>query len=313
MGVTKQGKIAILTNYREKQPENAGELQSRGAIVNSWLTTSPTDSQSCKQKTEHFVADLVASNLSRRTGGFSLACGRANEPLAIVSNRSAKLDQVKWVATEKGQTIGLSNTAVDDRTWPKILHGEELTKAAIESHVQAQVDDHDENEDRLIARLLRVLSIDTLPRVRSTVSSDQDNGTKESESYVTDLKESIFIPLIGVREDYGQLETQKHNVNADNNNVKAPGPNDNGDDDYEVTVSRNVANSTESPPVDHRDNNNVNYSTGAYGTQKQTIILVSESGRIRYFERTLYDSNANAIPIGQGDRSFEFFVDDSDA
>jgi hypothetical protein len=29
---------------------------------------------------------------------------------------------------------------------------------------------------------------------------------------------------------------------------------------------------------------------------------------VRYFERTLYDNDVNAIPIGKGDRSFEFHV-----
>lgn len=48
------------------------------------------------------------------------------------------------------------------------------------------------------------------------------------------------------------------------------------------------------------------YTQGAYGTQKQTVLLVRDDMRVRYFERTLYDQNANAIPVGKGDRSFEF-------
>ena len=248
MGVTRQGKIAVLTNYLEKKPANASQLTSRGAIVNSWLATPPTDST---QTTDKFVANLVCSNLSSCTGGYSLACGRVNEPLAIVSNRSARLDQISWVATDKGQTIGLSNTFVDDRTWPKILRGEELTKAAIDAHVQAA----DEDEDQLIVRLLGVLSTDTLPRVQLRAGSSP-------EMIKNGCKESIFIPKIGV-----------------------------GDEDDDV--------------------NKASYSTGPYGTQKQTIILVDYSRRVRYFERTIYDSHVNAIPPGQGDRSFEFVIDDS--
>ncbi|KAM5469442.1 hypothetical protein MferCBS49748_003114 [Microsporum ferrugineum] len=51
------------------------------------------------------------------------------------------------------------------------------------------------------------------------------------------------------------------------------------------------------------------YMKGLYGTQKQTVILVDESGRVKFFERTLYGDDAKEIPIGEGDREFEFVVE----
>lgn len=277
MGITRQGKVAVLTNYREATPANAIGAHSRGAIVNAWLTSSPSPSPSPNpnpdpdhhehepHSTREFVNEMVASEIPQHVGGFSLVCGHVNEPLAIVSNRSANPDQITWVATDRGQTIGLSNTAFGDRTWPKIIEGEKLTKAAIDAHVTAG-----EDEDGLISRLLRVLSTDTLPRLSEGAAT---------ETYLNLLKESIFIPVIGARDE------PDDEVAAACIEAKVP-----------------VESLNENDRLKHH------YTRGAYGTQKQTIILVTEQGRVRFFERTLYDNNVNAIPAGKGDRSFEFMI-----
>lgn len=262
MGVTQQGKIAVLTNYREKKPSEAIGVNSRGEIVNSWLT-APRDEH---QSTRDFVQALVASPAAKQVGGFSLVCGRINEPLAIASNRSSDMDHIAWVASDKNQTRGLSNTVFDDRSWPKIIDGEKHMQTAIEAHVQAK-----EDEDALLQRLLDVLSIDTLPRL-----ADED---ADIETYISHLRKSIFVPVIGAkasRQKPAQAAAQVED------RLNAPSPT-NGTPDQ-------------------------NYSCGPYGTQKQTILLARPDGRVRYFERTLYDNDANAVPIGQGDRSFEFHI-----
>lgn len=253
MGVTKQGKVAVLTNYREDTAIEAIGQYSRGRIVNSWLTSPPREHQT----THDFVQSMVASPEAKQVGGFSLICGHINEPLAIVSNRSSDMDHITWVASERNQTRGLSNTSVDDRSWPKIIHGERLMQEAIEGHVQSQ-----EDEEALLERFLAVLSTDTLPQLP---------GVKKTlDNYVNVLRESIFVPVIGSDETPDQNAEQE---------VAARGPLDQ------------------------------NYSSGPYGTQKQTILLARPDGRVRYFERTLYDDKVNAVPVGQGDRSFEFHVE----
>lgn len=265
MGVTKEGKVAVLTNYREDSPDKAAAAQSRGVIVNSWLAAPPE----YRPATRDFVQDIITGMAAKNVGGFSLVCGYVNEPLAIVSNRSATLDQVAWVATERGQTLGLSNTSFEDRSWPKILDGEKLMKEAIDAHVQAG-----EDEDALINRLLQVLSRDTLPRF-------PEGST--TETYIPHLRKSIFIPIIGAE---SQVE-------------RAP--------DDEVAAAC-VEDEVEVDNLASKDAPDPSYMQGAYGTQKQTILLVSDNRRMRYFERTLYDNDVNAIPVGQGDRSFEFTV-----
>lgn len=263
MGITKQGKVAVLTNYREDKATEAIGQYSRGRIVNSWLMSPPDE----RQTTHDFVQAMVASPEAKQVGGFSLICGHINEPLAIVSNRSSDMDHITWVASERNQTRGLSNTSVDDRSWPKILDGERLMQEAIEAHAQSQ-----EDEDSLLERLLAVLSTDTLPRL---------HGEKQSlDTYIKFLRESIFVPVIGADEDPDQSTEQTAAARIEDK-----------------------AKPTTGGPYDQ------NYSSGPYGTQKQTILLAQPDGRVRYFERTLYDEKVNAVPIGQGDRSFEFYVE----
>ncbi|CRG91381.1 hypothetical protein PISL3812_08429 [Talaromyces islandicus] len=249
MGVTRQGRIAVLTNYRETGVP-IGTV-SRGAIVNDYLTEQP-DSQ--QRDTRQFVADMIESQVAKRAGGFSLVCGKLNEPLAIISNRMADdLDRVTWIAKERGETVGLSNTVFADRTWPKIINGEKLMKSAIEASVAAG-----DGEDKLISRLFDVLSTDTLPRLECE---------PVKEEYQSLLKQSIFIPLLG---DRAKFEAE----------------------------------------VEHLQQLGLaGYTSGLYGTQKQTILLVDPQGRVKYIERTLYDQQVRPIPLGRGDRVFEFNIE----
>lgn len=264
MGITKEGKVAVLTNYREDLGHQAVGAQSRGVIVNSWLAASLPPAEQQRQKTRDFVDGVIRSITATKVGGFSLVCGYLNEPLAIVSNRSSDTEQIPWVATEPGQTLGLSNTSFDDRSWPKILDGERLVKEAIGDHVQAG-----EDEEGLVARLLEVLSRDTLPRF-------SDDGSGTSDTYGPYLRNSIFIPMIGAERTPGRADEIS---------------------DPCVDTQTKVGNQLDP-----------SYTQGAYGTQKQTVLLVRDDMRVRYFERTLYDQNANAIPVGKGDRSFEFMA-----
>lgn len=224
MGVTRQGKVAVLTNYREDSTSAAIGIYSRGAIVNNWLIGS-TDK---RDDTEEFVQSIVANPEVRQVGGFSLVCGRINEPLAIVSNRSTDMDQITWVATEKNQTRGLSNTSFDDRSWPKIINGEK--EATIETYIQH-------------------------------------------------LHKTIFVPRIGTPND----------------------PDQDAEDIAAAQVQDEIYTPANGAP-------NQSFTCGSYGTQKQTVLLARPDGRVRYFERTLYDNDAKPVPIGQGDYSFEFNI-----
>ncbi|KAL2872528.1 NRDE family protein [Aspergillus lucknowensis] len=277
MGVTKSGKVAVLTNYRERTSDAATGQQSRGAIVNSWLTRTPD------LPTTAYVEEMVASPTARNVGGFSLVCGYVNEPLAIVSNRSSAMDQITWIAGERGQTKGLSNTVFDDRSWAKILEGEKLVEEAIRVHVEAG-----EGEEELIERLLGILNTNSLPEL-------DDDAT--AEDYLPYFRKSIFIPLIGTR------EKSKAPAAAGEIAAPSPGPSSSGPDGHGA-ASESVQNEAGAG----NDILDQSYLHGPYGTQKQTILLIQKDGRVKYFERTLYDQEAKAVPIGEGDRSVEFRV-----
>ncbi|KAE8146514.1 NRDE protein-domain-containing protein [Aspergillus avenaceus] len=264
MGITKQGRVAVLTNYHEDTCERAVGTYSRGEVVNSWLALPPDSPQTTKE----FVTESLSSGKIKNIGGFNLVCGNVMEPLAIMSNRDPDEEPVFWIADKQGQTVGLSNTDYDDRSWPKVPQGEELLVDAIAAHVQNQ-----ENEDGLVERLLGVLSTDTLPRLAPTAMAQE---------YIPILSQSIFIPPVGC----DKAQTNKAGVSAR--------------EDKE-----------DSPPLPSTPEGQPNhvYLEGLYATQKQTVILVGFDGRVRYFERTLYDNDAQPIPEEARDRSFEFKIE----
>ncbi|KAL3470180.1 NRDE protein-domain-containing protein [Aspergillus californicus] len=273
MGVTASGKVAVLTNYRESTSDAATGQQSRGAIVNSWLTR-PEGDATTTTSTTNYVAEMVASPTARNVGGFSLVCGYVNEPLAIVSNRSSNMDQISWIAGEEGVTKGLSNTVFDDRSWPKILDGERMVGEALADHVDAG-----EGEEELIERLLKVLDTNSLPELDADATA---------EDYLPFFRKSIFIPLIGTREKEPAAAAE----------IVPPSSCQDGDahgaDKKEADSSNDILDQS--------------YLHGPYGTQKQTVILVKKDGQVKYFERTLYDQEAKAVPAGEGDIIFEYKV-----
>lgn len=302
MGVTQSGKVAVLTNYREPTSEAATGQQSRGAIVNSWLAknnsrtaTQPRDEEETakngaveKDPTKAYVQEMVASPTARNVGGFSLVCGYVNEPLAIVSNRSSAMDQVSWIAGEAGQTVGLSNTVVDDRSWPKIMEGENLAEKAISAHAE-----QGKSEDVLIEALLDVLNTNSLPELGEDATA---------EDYLPHFRRSIFIPRIGTRK---KSMTRTPAVAGE---MAAPEPGQSSGVKFDGRGTDSAPAPVKKEVESGNDIIDQSYLHGPYGTQKQTVMLVQKDGRVRYFERTLYDHEAKAVPIGEGDRSFEFEV-----
>lgn len=226
-------------------------------MVNAFLTAS----SGADQSTEDFVRNLTQGEGVKGVGGFSLVCGNIGEPLAIVSNRTPDVDGVTWIAGKRGETVGLSNAAYGDRSWPKVVHGEKLLEKALSDSAENK-----ETKDQLITRLLQLLSTDTLPKRTSNQSW---------ESYVRELRNSIFIPALGGE---GMDGMAADTVAAANSDTKA---------EVIDEPRQRVGN------------------TGLYGTQKQTIVLVDYEGVVTFMERTLYDDGGRPIPVGTGDRYFE--------
>lgn len=254
LGVAKQGRIAVLTNFKEDGPSPRGKV-SRGAIIRAFLTKPHAS-------TRAFVTEMVASGVSRDAGGFSLVCGNVGESLAVISNRASTEADIPWIHTDTAQTVGLSNAAFADHGWKKVTNGERLLGEAIRDSTESG-----ESEDDFIQRLIKLLSTDTLPRIE---------GGGDLEAYIPQLRNTIFVPVIGRQTD---LHADEIAAAAKEERVTI------------VTSSHQLG-------VD-----------GLYGTQKHTVVLADHAGNVRYFERTLYDCSSRPVPVGQGDLNFSFQIE----
>ncbi|KAF2232524.1 DUF833 domain protein [Viridothelium virens] len=258
LGITKQGRVAVLTNFKED-----GDLpkasKSRGGIIKEFLATSPHSSETTAESAKR----LVEGYRDEDVGGFSLVLGQLNPSkakgddyagLAIISNRTPDLTRAKWIATGPDMTHGLSNSHYGDRTWPKVNQGEDLLDKVIKTHARKGG-----SEDHLITKLFEVLSVDSLPK---------KNNNETWEAYLFQLRKSIFIPAFGP-----EISSQK------------PADELAAAKDNEKIIAAN---------------------SNAYGTQKQTVILVDWQGRVVFVERSLYDQKGRSRAQ---DRKYEFQIE----
>ena len=273
LGVTKSGKIAVLTNYREDVTPPPAAV-SRGAIIKKFLTEDVGP-------VEDFVKNVVNAGIARNAGGFSLVCGHIGKKLAVISNRAKDQSQVPWVAGDVVQTIGLSNAAFSDRSWKKVTLGEELMLNTIRQSIEKE-----ESEDQLVARFLDLLSHDTLPRG----GNGDDAGL---ETYIFNLRNTILVPplgrrnMIGLKDDEIAAARKHEKLDILGHNTPLP----------LGTPAMNGANKAQQLGV-----------SGIYGTQKQTVVLADKDGNVRFFERTLFDAHSNPIARGKGDVDINFKI-----
>lgn len=183
LGITRQGRIAILTNFREDGDTYRPAEKSRGGIPNAWLISPPATRENPKAFATRLIEDVGVHD----RGGFSLVFGelrKHNRGLSIVSNRSTNAEDVVPIVTAPGETCGLSNTHFGDKSWPKVVNGERLLAEAI-----AQ----DAKKDRIDQRaflddLFDILSIDMLP---------ERKAEEDWDTYVKQMRNSIKIPPVG--------------------------------------------------------------------------------------------------------------------
>ena len=148
-------------------------------MVNAYLTHTREPAND----TEEFVKKLVQSEELKGVGGFSLVCGLIGKPLAVISNRTPSVKGITWIAEKSNETVGLSNAAFADRSWPKVLKAESLLSSAIAESV-AMAD----SKEEFVKKLMALLTVDTLPKLV------RGQGW---ETHVKELSKSIFIPAIG--------------------------------------------------------------------------------------------------------------------
>ena len=148
-------------------------------MVNAFLKQPIKETQG----TEAFLRTLLEGDGLKGIGGFSLVCGKLGEPLAVISNRTPDVEGVTWLASQRGETVGLSNAAFGDRSWPKVTEGEELMETVI-ARSMARSD----NTEAFVEEMMKLLSTETLPKRQEGQGWD---------AYVKELRKSILIPKLG--------------------------------------------------------------------------------------------------------------------
>ncbi|KAK0123536.1 hypothetical protein ONS96_010517 [Cadophora gregata f. sp. sojae] len=78
---------------------------------------------------------------------------------------------------------------------------------------------------------------------------------------------------------------------------------------YELRKSIFIPSIGSVAPVKDPPNLNPNVTTGIYGTQRQTIVIVDWEGKVTFRERSLWDVMGNPIERGKGDMKFEFNIE----
>ena len=221
--------------------------------------------------TADFVKHLVEDGEGLKgVGGFSLVCGKVGEPLAIISNRTPSVEGTTWIMRQRGETVGLSNAAFADRTWTKVTRGEEMLKTLVEE--DAKMVQSQRSISGLLDKLFVLLSDDTLPRR----SADEEGSMV---TYLKELRNSIFIPVIG-----GEVT---RSAKAD-----------------ELAAARSSQQALHEGKVGGNEG-----TSPVYGTQKQSVVLVSNRGHVTFVERSLYDDDARPIAEEERDRRFEFDIE----
>ena len=272
----RNGRVAVLTNFSEGTAPAAKAPWSRGRIVRDFVAGG--DGGTGRWVERLLEEGPVGTEGGVRTvvGGFSLVCGTVGERLAVVSNRSQVVDGevegVKWILGDAVMTVGLSNATFGSEGWGKVDDGEELLLRDIRLSEQ-----EGDDEEALLQRFLKLLSTDTLPR------KDEVDGGGGLTAYVGKLKSTIFVPALGKKDDTERKMPADEIAAADKGKKEA----------VEVLA-------TEVGYRPHLGN------SGMYGTQKQTVLLVEHGGRVRYFERTLFDENSDPVPLGKGDVDISF-------
>ena len=127
LGITKKGRIAMLTNYRERPPFGQ-KAPSRGWLVRDFLCG--------RYETEAYLEKVEAEKAAYN--GFSLILGDRGH-LFYTSNRGGTLELSPGL-------YGLSNRLLDT-PWPKIKRGKE----ALKSLLSGSTNPHPEDIFRILA------------------------------------------------------------------------------------------------------------------------------------------------------------------
>jgi uncharacterized protein with NRDE domain len=223
------------------------------------------------QTTEEVAEQLIKEGVDG-IGGFSLLFGRLRDP------------EKKAQRAEKPGLSIVSNRSTDvhDITW--LCQGGGETHALSNSHygdqtwpkvVHGEQMVEDGVKESHAASETKETLINRLLDILSVDTLPRQQVGEEWDVYLNHMRKSIFVPAIG----NDKLEERK--------------------DSDAIRAANGTPNSTTV----------INPTSGVYGTQKQTVILVDRNGKTTFLERTLFDEAGNTVPKGKGDKRFDFDIE----
>ncbi|KAJ1998765.1 hypothetical protein GGI04_004858 [Coemansia thaxteri] len=180
LGVNRQGRLALLTNFREPDAalSHHDNMISRGALVRDFLLHVPVTPGGQTLANKESVWDYAQGVFDERQSydGFNLVLFDLKAPEVVyVTNRGAAGGEIKRI--ESGCVVGLSNSTIDNESWPKVRLG----KAAFAQAMESAAD----GERNVIEALMQVMG-DSHP-----FSTD-----RRMPQTVEDLAHCIFVPEI---------------------------------------------------------------------------------------------------------------------
>jgi uncharacterized protein with NRDE domain len=225
---------------------------------------------------------MVDDPATKAAGGFSLICGDLKaktedgiQPLAIITNRCDELHEVPRIGGDRGMTYGLSNTVyVEPARWPKIKRGKQLLEETIQDAVEKDLE-----EEALMEQLFEILEDDTMP-LRPDMSMQE---------HMDALRESIYVPAFSDAQGWNDMVDA-----AEQGRAKAAFDAIENESDPETPLPTD-------PPI--------NFMKGAYGTQRQTLVLIDWDGNVTYKERALWDAHGNRLDKGKGDVAIKYKIE----
>ncbi|KAJ2491088.1 Transport and Golgi organization protein 2 [Coemansia sp. RSA 2052] len=179
LGINLHGHLALLTNFREAvlHPPLQTNKISRGALVRDFLflNSHPSAAWDYAQTVYEQRHQYDGFNLVL----FDLLSG---SPPVYVTNRGYEGGEGVVMRLEsRGSVVGLSNSTVDDGSWPKVRDGREAFAQA----VKAAEEEDGGDEQRLIGDVMRVMS-DAGPFTAGS--------SRCGPQCLDDLKQCVFVP-----------------------------------------------------------------------------------------------------------------------
>jgi uncharacterized protein with NRDE domain len=309
LGITKQGRIAILTNFRDEGIE-VNKDKSRGAITNSYLCVDPDSSET----EEEYVGRLLADVGIHDVGGFTLIFGKLRKPEQMMPNENAvrepypssnavsrlnmlrghqpptlasKLSSVfRGGSTDGSAATGLA--VVSNRT--ETAHSLQRVAGCIgETHGLSNSHFGDVTWPKVVHGEIQLAQ---------TIKMDVINGGNE-DNFIRGLFGVLCIDMLPERKESEDWDEYVRHMRG---SILIPPAK--GEQARHMAGYIPPSTSTDAPTPDRGS-----VAGTAYGTSKQTVILVNKMGRVIYVERSLYDQHGVPIPENERDRRFEFDIE----